>query len=359
MNVHIFNGEGLYKKSFLEFIDSNFDLSENLIVLRSSHNYDKCLYKQNEHIVIIKGSIKYFTVILPLLIKAKKIYIHFLPVSISLIFWFIFRGLLKKTVWILWGADLYYYYDRKKTLLTDFFEFLRKRIIKEVAVIACFIKGDYELAKECYKTKAEYCYTIYPLPIKFSKLIELKKNSKKSTKKILIGNSASPQNYHIEILNMLSKFSEEDIKLICPLSYANVDSNAQEVIVHGSAIFGDKFESILEIMSPDDYQLILSDVDISIMNHRRQQGLGNVLSLLFLGKKIYIRSDTTSYRYLKSLGISIFDTKEIEYQNFNMFKSFDTSFADQNRIIINREFSSDNYKKIWSNLLNLKIENND
>ena len=258
---------------------------------------------------------------MPLLFKAKNIYIHFLPISISLIFWFIFQNLLRKTIWILWGGDLYYYYDRKKTLVSDFFEFLRKRIIKKVAVIACFIKGDYELAKECYKTKADYCYTIYPLPIKFSQLSIHKENSRKATKTILVGNSASPQNYQMEVFNLLTKFSQEDIRIICPLSYANEESNAEKVISYGSTIFGDKFESILEIMTPDDYQVILTDVDIAIMNHRRQQGLGNVLSLLYLGKKIYIRSETTPYKYLISLGISIFDTKEIGKQDFNAFKT--------------------------------------
>jgi hypothetical protein len=354
MNVHIFNGEGLYKKSFLDFIDSNFDLNENLIILRSSDNYDKNLYSQNKSILIIQGGIKYFTTILPLLSKAENIYIHFLPVSISLIFWYIFRSLLKKTIWILWGGDLYYYYDRKKTLLSYFFEFLRKKIIKKIAVIACFIKGDYDLAKKWYKTNAEYCYTIYPLPTKLLQAGSRVGHSRKTTT-ILIGNSASPQNYQMEMLNVLSKFSKEDIKIICPLSYANEDGNTQNVIALGSKIFGDKFEFILEIMPPEDYQQILSDTDIAIMNHRRQQGLGNVLSLLFLEKKIYLRSDTTSYIYLESLGIDIFDTKEIVEQDFYSFKKFDPNLGSKNKKILSSEFSNVNYQKIWSNLLNLKI----
>ena len=101
MNVHVFNGEGLYKKSFLEFMDSHFNLSENLIILRSPDGYNKIVFKQSENIIIAQGSIKYFTVILSNLIRAKKIFLHFLPPSISLTFWFIFRGLLKKTIWVL------------------------------------------------------------------------------------------------------------------------------------------------------------------------------------------------------------------------------------------------------------------
>lgn len=355
MNVHIFNGEGLYKKSFLEFMDSHFNLENNIIILRNPQGFNKSDYVQNENIILVEGSVKYFTVLLKKLIIAQKIYLHFLPPSVSLIFWFVFQNLLKKTIWILWGGDLYYHVDRPKNLLSGFYEFLRKRIIKKIPMIACFIKGDYELAKVFYKSKADYCYVIYPLPIKFSDIEKINFNLDKDHKTILIGNSASPANHHIEILNSLLRFKDEKIKIICPLSYANENGYAEKVIAIGSAIFGNRFGAITEIMSPNDYKLILTDVDVAIMNHMRQQGLGNVLSLLYLGKKVYIRRDTTPYSYLTSLGISLFDTKMINQQDFKSFTSFDENSGNQNKNILANEFSVDNYIKIWENLLNIRV----
>ena len=38
-----------------------------------------------------------------------------------------------------------------------------------------------------------------------------------------------------------------------------------------------------------DYLKILGKIDIAIFNHERQQAVGNITSLLGLGKKVYIK----------------------------------------------------------------------
>jgi len=357
MNVHIFNGEGLYKKNFLEFMDSHFDLQQNLILLRNPKNYDKSLYKQSDNIIVVQGSVKYFTIILKKLNQASKIYIHFLPPSISLLFWFIFQNLLKKTIWILWGGDLYYHVDREKNLTSNMFEFLRKKIIKKIPLIACFIKGDYELAKIFYKSNAQYCYVVYPLPVKFDELGGTNLSLNNDYRTILLGNSASPQNNHIEILKILSKFKNEKIKIICPLSYANESTYAEEVIEYGIKVFGDKFQPLTQIIDPDVYKTILAKCDVAIMNHNRQQGLGNVLALLYLGKKVFLRSDTTPFSYFTSLGINISDTKEVNDLDFKSLFSSDETTAIKNKNILAKEFSLSRYIKIWDELLNIRLKN--
>ena len=54
----------------------------------------------------------------------------------------------------------------------------------------------------------------------------IKKSPPKDEKQIiniLIGNSATETNNHIEVLDLLSKFKNEDIKIYVPLSYGDME----------------------------------------------------------------------------------------------------------------------------------------
>ena len=43
----------------------------------------------------------------------------------------------------------------------------------------------------------------------------------------------------------------------------------------------------------NQYLEFLGKIDIAIFNHRRQQGFGNAITLLGLGKKVYLNSVST------------------------------------------------------------------
>ena len=357
MNIHIFTSEGSYNQSFIRFFESSFSLDDSLFIFRSKpenkYNYSDNLRKR---IAYIDNGYKFIFRLLPRLFSAGKIYIHYLPVGPSLYVFYAFRFLLKKAVWVLWGGDLYYFKYRPKNFRADVYEFLRRGIIKKIPVIACFIKGDYEIAQKVYHTKARYRYVCYPMPTDFPYLAELKKNALRKTgsgghaKTILVGNSAADTNQHIEILNILSKFKDRDLKVICPLSYAVEDEYVQSVLNCGNRIFGSNFIPLLEMMSPEEYSNLLDSVDVAIMNHQRQQGLGNVLALLYLGKKVYIRKDTTPFGYLSDLGLGIYNTLDLSNATFEEIFSMDELLKASNAAIIDKEFSRENFVAVWKNL---------
>lgn len=352
MNIHIFTNEGSYNQSFIRFFESNFSLDKNLFVFRSkpeskySYSYDL-----KKRIIYIDNSYKFIFRLLPRLFSARKIYIHYLPIGPSLYILYAFRFLLKKATWVLWGSDLYYFKDRPKNFQSEVYEFLRKGIIKKFTVIACFIKGDYEIAREVYHTKARYEHICYPIPTDFQYLASLKKvGQAPHGNTILLGNSAAETNQHIEILNFLSKFKDRDLKIICPLSYAARKDYLQSVISLGIELFGDKFIPLLELMGTEEYSNLLTSVDVAIMNHKRQQGLGNVLALLYLGKKVYIRKDTTPFGYFSDLGVSIYNTLDLKDESFEEIFSMDGALKEKNTCIIEKEFSRESFVAKWKNL---------
>lgn len=49
----------------------------------------------------------------------------------------------------------------------------------------------------------------------------------------------------------------------------------------------------------------LSSLDIAIFAHNRQQGFGNTVSLLGMGKTVYLKEEVTTYQALEKIGLKI------------------------------------------------------
>jgi hypothetical protein len=167
---------------------------------------------------------------------------------------------------------------------------------------------------------------------------------------ILIGNSGNEVNNHAEILEMLNFLKDSNVRIICPLSYGGNNEYTNSVLTAGQKIFGDKFEPLMSFLGTDDYLSLLSGTDIAVMNHGRQQGLGNILPLMYFGKKVYLRSETTTYKFLKDLGCVIFDIESVRSQE-NSFLTIDCSELIKNRKIVADLLSEERYKSLWTLIL--------
>ncbi|HCT29441.1 MAG TPA: hypothetical protein DIW31_01610 [Bacteroidales bacterium] len=352
MFIHIMTSENYYHISYIQLIERNFPTNEHQFIFRSKsfngNNY------MSTTLVKTKSNFISLFLFIPKLIKANKIYLHYLPYGNSLPFWLIFSIFSKKLVWIFWGGDIYIYREKNKNLKTRFYEKCRKIIIRRLKNIGGFLTEDYELIKEIYNTNAVYTKVIYPIPVDFSALSTNNIPKEGKTIHILVGNSADPSNNHFELLNQLSIFKDEDIQLICPLSYGHYNDYLLKVKEEGFRIFGDKFKPLLELLSTYDYGKILESVDIAVMNHQRQQGLGNLLSVLSLGKKVFVRSDTTSFNFFKAENITIWDTLEIKNLSFESFVAQNPDDAIRNKNLVLSAFSEQRYKELWNNIFSLK-----
>jgi len=134
---------------------------------------------------------------------------------------------------------------------------------------------------------------------------------KSSTINIQIGNSADPSNEHFEMLEILEKYRDEDIKIFAPLSYGPKDY-AYKVKDEGEKIFGDKFVAMLDFMPFEEYLTFLGEIDIAIFNHKRQQAMGNTISLLGLGKKVYMRNGVSQWGFFDKINVKVYDISDIE-----------------------------------------------
>jgi len=247
--------------------------------------------------------------------------------------------LLKKCYWVIWGADLYTYQFGTRNLAWRRRELFRRYIIKRIGHFITHVKGDFELAKQWYGARGIWheCF-MYPSNLYHEYPIEQMPHDGIN---ILVGNSADPSNNHIEVLESLRIYASKNICIYCPLSYGDT-VYASKVANCGQSLFGTKFVAMRDFISHDKYLDFLAQIDIAIFNHRRQQGMGNITTLLGFGKKVYIRNDVTSWHFFRHLGVQINDVKSADLTRIKV------DDARRNNIIIADYFSVVNLRRQWN-----------
>nr|WP_299379363.1 TDP-N-acetylfucosamine:lipid II N-acetylfucosaminyltransferase [uncultured Halomonas sp.] len=240
--------------------------------------------------------------------------------------------LLSRCYWVMWGGDLYSYKARKKTLKKKFVERCRRKVIRDMGHLVTYVPGDVELARQWYGARGQYVES-FVYPSNLYKPLDVPEKEADDTKfTVLVGNSASRSNEHFEAFDRLAALTRENVHVICPLSYGDL-KYARHVIERGQELFGDRFTALTDFMPLEDYLKLLGEVDIALFAHRRQQAMGNLITLLGLGKKVYIRREITPWSLFESLDIKVFDMDEFD------LATLDSDTARRNREIISAYFS--------------------
>jgi hypothetical protein len=144
--------------------------------------------------------------------------------------------------------------------------------------------------------------------------------SEKIGSDIMVGNSATPENNHLEIFEMLSRLSDTSgRRIIVPLSYGD-ECYKHRIIEAGHRHFGSNFLPLTNFMEKDKYISILDRCGYVFMNHLRQQALGNICIMMLKGAKIYLNSKNPLYKWFLAKGAIIFTIDDlVGSENVNSF----------------------------------------
>lgn len=342
----------------INYINDYFE--NNLFILYGSNNTFKREQIKNNNNVIDIDDINYFDLFF-MFRKSEKIIIHSMFFSKKIfIFFTIFINLFSDLTWIPWGGDFYPFLDRenKSNIKYRIRHKLRCRIIKQIKTIAALTYGDFILIREHFNKKAKYCPINYYDQIAVNSLMEVCRSSISKENdaiiNIIVGNSATKTNNHVDILKKLSRFSEENINIYCPLSYGDSEY-AKEIVRIGKSLFKDKFKPILEYMNLNKYHTMLKSMDIAIFNNSRQQALGNIYANLALSTKVYIRSDTSMWEEIvKKNNFKVYMTESIEESSFSEFIKYDDKTMVVNKNAAIEYYSLDRNILMWEKLLCVK-----
>jgi dTDP-N-acetylfucosamine:lipid II N-acetylfucosaminyltransferase len=117
-------------------------------------------------------------------------------------------------------------------------------------------------------------------------------------------------NNHFEALERLSTLDLRDRKVLTPLAYGDPEYR-DAVVYRGRRLLGDSFEPVLQPMPFEEYLDRVSRCGVHVMNHYRQQGLGNVGIGLHSGAHIYLSRRNPLYAFLDRSRLDIHDLETV------------------------------------------------
>ncbi|MCC2614820.1 TDP-N-acetylfucosamine:lipid II N-acetylfucosaminyltransferase [Aestuariibacter halophilus] len=258
-----------------------------------------------------------------------------------------FSGLPKQCLWVCWGADLYEHIAESKTIKRRVAHFFHRNLVKRFRHVIALNEGDSELiSKHLAKRKVD----VVPYPLIASDNTSLQK--KNDTKlNILVGNSGASSNNHIEALEWLSKFKDENILVSVLLNYGGSSDYVNNVVQHGNTLLGEKFKPIVEMMGKDEYDSFLAGIDVAVFAHLRQQGLYVVYSMLKHGRKMYVRGATSTFSELEHKGFYVFPSECIKKQTFADFCAQTPEQRQNNQTLMTMVYSESALRPKWETLI--------
>ncbi len=340
------------KNTFLILLDNNVknikyvDLKDNFVLIeKNKKNLSFCINESKKYDIIILHGLNYFQ---------SQIVLNSSDIN--------------RFVWFFWGGEIYdnpsalgkkiigkKTFERfcNKSIKNQFKSLIRplyylvkngtktpeKHVLKAAKKIKHFgilHKEELEYLKKLGylgQTTSYFCMTYYPLEYIFKGIENLRVNSNN----ILLGNSSSISNNHLEAFEKLRAFDLTGKKLIVPLSYGSKEYGTH-INKIGKTFFGENLYSLFDFMPLDSYNTLLSSCNIVIMNHYRQQAVGNIIAMLWMGAKVYLDERNTFYPYLKRIGVTIFSIdKDLLLNNPMALVGLSKVEVNTNRQILNQE----------------------
>ncbi|WP_019026680.1 TDP-N-acetylfucosamine:lipid II N-acetylfucosaminyltransferase [Colwellia piezophila] len=346
--VHIVSNEK-FIKPFIELVNDKFNASEHLFLNISNANCNKYPLPERDNVIEFRLDLNTYKNFFSLwkevnhyLKHADKVIVHG-AFSGSFNKYLYFNPLiLAKAYWVLWGGDLYQPLIRPaKTLKQKISNIFDWKVKGNFAGYITYIPGDYELAKKLYGAKGGY-HECLMYPSNLHKEFKLPETPKHRLT-FLVGNSADPSNNHEEIFDKLNTLEDQNFDIICPLSYGD-EVHAEKIKQLGQTMFESRFTALVDFMEFDEYLKILARVDVGVFAHKRQQAMGNTITLLGLGKTVYMRNDVTPFTLFKELEINVLD---IKYLDLNVL---DNETINRNKENIQNYFSEQKIIKQLSEL---------
>ncbi|MGV8970511.1 MAG: TDP-N-acetylfucosamine:lipid II N-acetylfucosaminyltransferase [Microbacteriaceae bacterium] len=117
---------------------------------------------------------------------------------------------------------------------------------------------------------------------------------------ILVGNSASPENNHLEMFDLLAQVGIGDRDIVAPLSYGD-SRYGDDIVQAGRELFGKSFIPLRDFLSLEQYSALIAQCGVVIMGHRRQQALGNIARASWQGAHLFLDRNNPVAEFFNSI----------------------------------------------------------
>ncbi len=272
----------------------------------------------------------------------------------------------QKITWMFWGGEIYGRPEVSKMFLAT-----KSKLLLWVYTFKNKIKGKknnmYYLPKECY-AKIEFCLTDMKNEFDFAKNLMHNQmqmiwynyysiedtvgtliDKKCTGKNIFLGNSCTIENNHLEAFSLIKKLNIEDRKIITPLSYGS-QWLRNFLIKKGRYNFKDNFYPLIDFMPREEYNSLMLNCGVMIMNHYRPQAQGNIITGLWLGMRVFLSKKNMAYQYFKDCGILIYSIED-DLNKHTKLMPLSEEELQRNRAILYRLYSKESMLQATKNVI--------
>jgi len=223
INLHILYDEKS-TQSTINTLRKYFSTEENpFLIIGNRYGYD---YSEYENVVRVEENFYGIKEMFRQIKKSDRVHLHgffYIPLIFAIA---LSKKLGQKCNWIMWGQDLYNLVNKPTSFPLAVLRIIRKQATKNIRYITTNVEGDYELLKKVMNKEYKF-FKVRFAPFAIDGVWEKVSESngeiteKNKTINILLGNSATYSNCHLEALDILSKYKEENMKIYIPLSYGD------------------------------------------------------------------------------------------------------------------------------------------
>lgn len=268
-----------------------------------------------------------------------------------------------KIAWVFWGGDIYGRPEYIKSFLS-----VKSKVLFFVKQLKSSVKKK-ELNPQIYFAnintfkRINYCLTDVPNDFNFVKsninsymkalwynyysieqTIGDLKDKVINGNNILIGNSSTLENNHLDAFSKLKQFDLSNRNVIVPLSYGQIWLR-RFLLKQGNRVFKDSFYPLVDFLSLDEYNKKILSCSVVIMPHYRPQAMGNLLTAFWLGSKVYMSKKSMLYDYFKRLSVHVFSIEDdLVKSNMDALEPLSLDLHKHNQNILIQEYGKENMK---------------
>lgn len=179
---------------------------------------------------------------------------------------------------------------------------MQKALLSRIDYMSTVLPSEYEMLSQLEGFHAEYFPFQYAFKDDFS-FGDMYDNADK----ILLGNSATETNNHLDIIALLNQRNIKN-ECILPCSYGSseyLQKLKQTLLGHQTNLH------VIENFLPQaEYATLLCSCRVGIFGHLRQQAVGNILICMLHGSKVYLYRDSIAYKYFSKAGYYVYTIED-------------------------------------------------
>lgn len=231
------------------------------------------------------------------------------------------REYQKKVIWRTWGHDAGLRDEKKgsifRRLINKILNYAKKREVNRFCAVGV---SSYYIDLLDIK---RYYGDVKTIPLPYPEKTKIRSvdccSSSNEPLNIMVGHSGYKADNHINILELLKRFKNENICIYLIFSYAD-STYMKKVVDYVETNWPQKVKIITEFMPFSEYENFCSKMDIAIFDYVNSYAIGNVSLLFDLRKKLFFNRNGLWHKAFSDKNAPHMCTDELSTISFDEFK---------------------------------------